>query len=591
MTAERTTTEHEGSEPSGASTRMYHGTDRPMVPHGSEARVPDANIAESLRAIAARLPGGIAVRQPVGRESGGMVAYESWTFRELDREVDRLCHGLTRHGIERGMRTVLMVPFSREFFSLTFALFRIGAVPVLVDPGMGVKSLGKCLGGARPEAFIGVPKAHVARIALGWARRTLRLRVTVGRKGPWRGPTLARVRREAEMNVPYDAPRTRADETAAILFTSGSTGTPKGAVYHHGIFPAQVEQLRTLYGIREGEVDLPTFPLFGLFDVSLGTTAVIPEMDFSRPGDADPRLLFDAIDRFAVRNLFASPALLRNLALHGAAEGRRLTTLDRVLSAGAPVPAEDIALVRDLLRPGIQVHTPYGATEALPVATIGSDEILGATAEETRTGAGVCVGRPAPGMRVVVIPVHDDPIETWDASLPLAAGSVGEICVRGAVVTRSYFGLPEATAAAKVPDGDDVWHRMGDLGYFDAVGRLWFQGRKAHRVTTPWGPLDTAPVEGIFDTHPEVRRSALVGLGRRGAQRPVVCIERTPGSEIPEERLFAELHELGAQHERTADIEHFLVHPSFPVDIRHNAKIFREELALWAGGRLGESIP
>ncbi len=572
--------------PVGASPRMYWGLDRPQVEHGSEKRVPDANIADSLREMASRRGGAPAVREPIGKEPSGEVLYKTMTFRELDEDVDRLCHGLTRIGFERGMRTVVMVPPSCDFFALTFALLRIGAVPVLVDPGLARAHLKRCLAEAAPEAFIGIPKAHAARVILRWAWRTVRLRVTVGRKGPWRGPTLERIRRLAEPKVQYSAPRTRADETAAILFTSGSTGAPKGAVYHHQIFLAQVELLRTLYRIEEGDVDLPTFPLFALFDAALGMTAVIPEMNFSRPGSSDPGPILDAIDRFAVRNLFASPALLRLLARHGESTGRRLPSLERILSAGAPVPAKEIARIQKMLRSGVEVHTPYGATEALPVTSTGSDEILGRTAERTRVGAGVCVGLPVPGIEVVVIAVGDSPIPEWSTDLPLPMGKVGEICVQGPVVSRSYFARPEADALAKIRDGDRIWHRMGDLGYFDAEGHLWFQGRKAHRVTTPWGPIDTSPVEGVFDEHPHVARSALVGVGPRGHQRPILCVELESGASPARADLLRELRELGATYEHTIDIETFLVHPEFPVDVRHNAKIFREQLAVWAGGQL-----
>lgn len=574
----------------GASPKTYW-RDRRRVPRGSEERVPDANIADRMRDLARRRPDQVAVREPVGRETrvdgGAQVRYASWSFRELDAEVDRLCHGLTRIGLERGMRTVLMVRPGRDFFALSFALFRIGAVPVLIDPGLGLRPIRHALAEVTPEAFIGVRKAHLARLLLGWGRPTVRIAVSTDGRIPRIAPSLASVRLLAEPRVPYSPPRTRADETAAILFTSGSTGSPKGAVYHHGLLTAQADLLRELYGIAEGEVDLPTFPLFALFDVALGMTAVIPEMDFTRPGDADPVALVEAIDRFAMRNLFASPALLRTLARHGEATARRLPSLERVLSAGAPVPAREIERLVAMLRTGAQVHTPYGATEALPVASIGSDELRG-TAERTRAGAGVCVGRPAPGIEVAIVPVMHEPISRLSDDLRLPTGKVGEICVRGRIVSRSYFGRPDATRFAKIIDGHRLWHRMGDLGWIDPEGRIWFQGRKSERVETAQGPLDTAAVEGVFDGHPAVRRSALVGIGPRGGQRAVVCVELEEGTGSGgRETLIAELRDLAGRLPLTRGIDTFMIHPGFPVDIRHNAKIRREELALWVGARIG----
>src|SRR5262249_18850617 len=125
-----------------------------------------------------------------------------------------------------------------------------------------------------------------------------------------------------------------AAETSAILFTSGSTGPPKGAVYTHAIFQAQVGIFRDLYAIEPGEIDLCTFPLFALFAPALGMTAIVPDMDPTRPARVDPAKLFEAIDDFGVTNLFGSPALLRRLVEGAEASSRRLPGLKRVVSAG-----------------------------------------------------------------------------------------------------------------------------------------------------------------------------------------------------------------------------------------------------------------
>ncbi|WP_279384381.1 AMP-binding protein [Geotalea toluenoxydans] len=181
------------------------------------------------------------------------------TFSELDRLSDRIAYGLETYGIGRGVRTVLMVTPGPDLFTLTFALFKVGAVPVLVDPGLGVKNLKKCLADAEPQAFIGIPKAHMARKIFGWGEDTLRTFVTVGRRLFWEGITLAElVAGQGERAFPM-APTDR-DDIAAILFTSGSTGSPKGAVYTHGNFAAQVEALRQVYGIERGRSICPPSP-------------------------------------------------------------------------------------------------------------------------------------------------------------------------------------------------------------------------------------------------------------------------------------------------------------------------------------------
>ena len=546
------------------------------------------NIAAHLAAMARLQASRPAVICAQGRNAEGAVAYGQLSFAELEDASSRLAAALAAAGIRRGARAALMVPPGLDFFALTFALFKLGAVPVLIDPGIGLRNLAGCLAQARPKAFIGVSRAHAARVLFGWARASLRINVTVGAKWFWGGATLEELRARVPVGRACAAIEPEPQETAAILFTSGSTGAPKGAVYTHEIFNAQVEHIRRLYRIEPGETDLATFPLFALFGPALGMSAVVPEMDASRPAKADPAIIVEAIRKFGVTNMFGSPALIDRVGRHGAAHGIRLPTLRRAISAGAPVAARVLERFAAMLPPGAQVYTPYGATECLPVASIGSDEILGETRVRTEAGAGICIGRPVAGLEAKIIRITDEPIAQWDPALELPAGETGEIAVKAAHATRSYFNLPEATALAKIQDpAGGFYHRMGDLGYADARGRLWFCGRKAQRVVTPNGALFTIPCEAVFNTDARVFRSALVGVRRSGAMRPVLCVELEGTARgASKEAIAADLRALGARHAHTRSIETILFHPAFPVDVRHNAKIFREQLALWAGRQL-----
>ncbi len=549
------------------------------------ARPKTPNIAQHLTAMAAFQPSRPAVICAHGRDQHGAVAYEQMTFQELEETSNRLASALVSIGIRRGVLTALMVPPGTDFFALTFALFKVGAVPVLIDPGIGLRNLAGCLAQARPAAFIAVSKAHAARVVLGWARDSVRINVTVGAKWFWGGHTLRSLRARTPSHDPCPAIEPAAGETAAILFTSGSTGAPKGAVYTHEIFGGQVAQIRELYRIEPGEIDLATFPLFALFGPALGMTAVVPAMDPTRPAHVDPVNIIGAIEKFGITNLFGSPALIDRVGRYGAQHGINLATLRRAISAGAPVPARTLARFAAMLRPGSQVYTPYGATECLPVASIGSDEILNETRHRTDEGAGVCVGRPVPGLIAKIIRVIDAPVADWSEALALPAGEIGEIVVKAAHATRTYLNLPEATALAKIPDSSDggFYHRMGDLGYFDEQGRLWFCGRKSHRVVTGEITRYTIPCEAVFNTHPKVLRSALVGVRRNGATAPVMCIQlEAEARDDTQEVMRAELLRIGADYAHTKDLTTILFHPAFPVDVRHNAKIFREKLAVWA---------
>ena len=546
------------------------------------------NIAASLPRLARERPDQIAIRCPGSVGADGMARYDvALSYAELDTRSDAIAAGLAAYGIGRGVRAVVMVRPSPEFFLLMFALFKSGAVPVLVDPGIDKRALKQCLDEAQPEAFIGIPLAQFARRLLGWAG-TARKIVTVGRRWAWGGTTLARIERDGQ-GAGSQLANTAPDEVAAILFTSGSTGVPKGVVYRHRHFVGQIELLRNAFGMQAGGIDLPTFPPFALFDPALGLTSVIPDMDPTRPAKADPRKLHDAIKRFGITQLFGSPALMRVLANYG----QPLPTVTRVTSAGAPVPPDVVAKIRSLLPEDAQLWTPYGATECLPVAVVEGRE-LQATRAATEAGAGTCVGRVVEPNEVRIIAIDDAAIGDWSGVRELGIGEVGEITVAGPTATDSYFNREAATAIAKIrercADGSErVVHRMGDVGYFDNEGRLWFCGRKTQRVETANGPLYTEQVEPVFNALPQLARTALVGVGAAGQQRPVLCFELTAGQGTgpASAALLEQLQQTAAAHAHTAGIADFLLHPGFPVDIRHNAKIGREKLSVWASQQLG----
>lgn len=543
------------------------------------------NIAEYLPRMAEAYPDKLAVVCPTGKDSAGRVTYKHITFAQLNAETDRYAHGFERVNITRNTRTILMVKPSLEFFVIAFALFKVGAVPVLVDPGMGRQRMIDCLAHVEAEAFIGIPLAHVARLLFRRAFKTVKTVVTVGRRWGWGGYALHQLR-DARGTI-FDIIRTRESDPAAILFTSGSTGPPKGVLYRHGNFDAQVRFLQSHYGYGPDEIDLPTFPLFALFDAALGMTAIIPDMDASRPAHVDPENIITPIRDHQATHMFGSPALLNRVGRYARDHNIKLPSLKRVITAGAPIQPSILECFDALLPDDALIHTPYGATEALPVASIDHRQILSETATMTATGAGTCVGKPLDGMTVRIIPINDDPIERWSDDLTLPVGQIGEIAVAGPVVTHEYFKDPSASRLAKIHDTDRIFHRMGDVGYFDDQGRLWFCGRKAHRVITETETLFTIPCEAIFNQHPRVARSALVGVGQPGQQTPVLCIELESANPVPDHRqLTDQLLALGQANDKTKSIRTVLYHPAFPVDVRHNAKIFREKLTRWASEQL-----
>lgn len=544
------------------------------------------NIAALLEQHAAARPYQRAVVYPEGRDAAGNVCWTHLSFEALNRLCDAYAHGFVAQGLRRGDRVSLLVKPCLEFIPLVFAIFKIGALPVLIDPGMGRKGFLACLERVAPRALIAESAVHVLKGLFRTAFKSVEINVTMGRSTWWwGGSTLAAC--ELSTEGPFAAVETAADDEAAILFTSGSTGPAKGVTYTHGIFNAQTRHIQQMYGIEPGEIDLACFPLFGLFSMAMGMTVVLPDMDPTKPALADPAKLVEAIETQGCTSAFGSPAIWKNMARHCTETKRQLPSMRRILMAGAPVPVWMHEAFQEILTGGAQLHAPYGATEALPVASMSSREILSDTWRATQSGAGTCVGSPAPGMRIAIIEIDDAPIARWNDATPMPTGQIGEICVQGEVVTHEYKNAPEHTAAAKIVDeAGQLWHRMGDVGYLDDQGRLWFCGRKAHRVQLADGDtLFTVPCEAIFNTHPAVYRTALVGVD--GA--PVLIVELEPSAKTSRADVEKALLALGAAHELTARVRRVLFHPAFPVDVRHNAKIHRGELAAWAHKTLGNA--
>ncbi len=548
------------------------------------------NIAQRLTEMARRYPFQRAVVFPAGRDAAGRVMYSHLTFQQLDRESDRLARGLRQMGVFPGTRLVLMVRPSLEFIALTFALFKAGVVIVLIDPGMGRSNIFRCLAEVEPEGFIAIPIVQWIRRLNARRFPKARFNVTVGsRDWPWDKPNYRDLLGGDWSPEPTTS--TTATDPAAIIFTSGSTGPPKGVLYEHGMFDAQVDLLRDRYDIRPGEIDLPGFPLFALFNLAMGVTTVIPDMDPTKPAQVDPENIIEAIRDHGVTQAFGSPAIWNRVGRYCEQHQIELPSLKRVLSAGAPVPIHvSERMSKVLTGEEADLHTPYGATESLPVASISATEVLNHTADKSRRGAGTCVGQVFPQIALKIIEVTAGPIASINGIRELPARGVGEIIVQGPATTREYFRKPDATALAKIPDGDGFWHRMGDVGYLDDDGMLWFCGRKAHIVDSKSGRMFTIPCEAIFNEHPHVFRSALVGVGNKPNQRPVIVIEPEAGHfpNNSEERTSFEtqLRELASANPLTQNIETILFHPALPVDIRHNVKIFREKLAPWAAQQL-----
>ncbi|MBE0663905.1 MAG: AMP-binding protein [Bacteroidales bacterium] len=503
------------------------------------------------------------------------------SFSGLCLLTNRYAAGFQDIGITQGMKTIVLVTPGVDFFAITFALLRIGAVPVMIDPGMGNKAMAYALSKTESRAFIGIPKAHLLRLMYPHAFRHVEIFVTTGFSLRWQDHSLKAIRKSECFN--YEICHAMPSDVVAVFFTSGSTGPAKAVIYQNRMIDAQIKYLRNHFNYKSDDIDLCTFPLIGLLVICLGLSIVLADMDMTHPLRLKPDKLIMNIEQFNCSSMFCSPLVLRLITDYCIANKLHIKSLTRVLTAGAPVSPALLRNIKRVLPECSVVHTPFGSTEALSVTDAVDSELLAVYGNSENYFNGICVGYPLKGIRLKIIKITDNPVETIENVQEMNAGEVGEIVVNGPNVTQSYLADDWASKISKIAESNSslLWHRTGDVGKSDENGRIWYFGRKSQRVETGTGTLFTIPCEAVFNQHPAVFRSALVGIKSNSQTEPVICIELKAGIK-KSEHLVKELLNLAQENKWTKKVSTVLFHKNFPVDPRHNAKIFREKLSEWA---------
>ncbi len=476
----------------------------------------------------------------------------SVTFAELDSRVATFAQALVQRGIEAGQRVAVLVPPSIDLIALVYACWRIGAVTVIADRGLGLNGLGRAVKSSRVQHVVGIRSAVVAARTLRWAPRSS----LIDLKSLQNSMQLEGLKQ-------LGRPEPTHEDLAAILFTSGATGPAKGVRYTHSQLGAQRDILQKVYNISDTDSFVAAFAPFALFGPALGITTGLADMDVTSPATLTAKALDDACRATRATMVFASPAALANVLKTSSTNLSSLKHVRLVMSAGAPVPIDTLRQMKKLC-PDAEMHTPYGMTEVLPVADLSLQQ-----REAVGEGSGVCVGRPVDGCYVKVVA-----IDGGTTNLP--SGECGEVVVSARWMSLGYNRLWLTQQNARFESDGLTWHRTGDVGHLDGDGNLWIEGRVVHMIHAAHGSITPVPLEVACEKISGVKRAAAVGIGNKGAQQLVIVLETDQAKEdIAPAHLAIRVREALADE----DVVAIWVTKKLPVDIRHNSKIDRTALA------------
>jgi len=477
-------------------------------------------------------------------------------FETASRRLATLFAGA---GLQPGDGVAVMLPMSADLYLVIVAAWRVGLVPVFIDPEGGEEHFAHCVSRYPIKAFVGTPAVCLLRYT-SHALKAIQTLFVSGVFFPG-----ARSLRAAHSLPPYTKTCDCTPGTPAMLtFTSGTTGRPKGIVRTHGLLQAMHSVLAAHIEPTVGEVVLATMPVFTLTYLACGATSLIPDVDLRHPGKIDPRSLARQIAHWNVASSVASPALLERLADDCLMHELRLDTLRKVFVGGAPVFPRLLEKLGRVAHKA-EVCVLYGSTEAEPMALISRADVSSDDVGRMLQGRGLLVGKPVPEIKLRVL--HD----RWGCARllgnyhaleqeTLRPGESGEIVVTGRHVAQGYLDR-EDDRNIKFRVGSEIWHRTGDAGWLDEQGRLWLLGRCATRIDDAYGTLYPYTVEAALSSHPAIVHSAL--LHRTGERVLVLEMQRGKQPDVP--ALLARLS--------WANIGAIVQVKEMPMDSRHNAKV------------------
>ncbi|MBS2098273.1 AMP-binding protein [Carboxylicivirga linearis] len=522
------------------------------------------NIITRIYQVASERPDKIAF---IGRKS--------ITYHDFVKRIDAYAVNFQNIGVKQHSKVLVLIKPGADLFAIVYALLRLAAVPVFIDTGMGISNMLQSLRSIKLDYFIGIPISHLIRLINPQLFKGCQSIVLSKGKFHLGIPR----RKNTDLNSSLPIIKSKPTDLASIVFTSGSTGPPKAVCYTNKMLEAQVNILISHFKYNSRDIDCCTFALVGLLEMSIGLTLSFTKMDMTRPGSLKSQNLIKTINENKCTHLFCSPLIIKKLVDFAEIKQFELPSLKRVITAGAFVEPVLIEKFCKRLSNDCSVHAVYGATEALPLTEIDDQKMI-ELIDEVNALKGVCVGKVLQGVEVQIIAISDEKFNSWHNVDLKGINEIGEIVVRGEVVSQQYLSADEYLTS-KVWDEEKklYWHRMGDVGLVDENGYLWMFGRKSHIVYDQNAMLFPIPIERVFNRHPVVNRTALIqARSKEGNNMPLLCVECRKELSAKQFEFFKEELKKIAKHSKLK-VRCFEQVKYMPMDARHQAKIQREKLA------------
>ena len=420
------------------------------------------------------------------------------TFRELKGLSDRFAASLKDLGVGKGDRVGIMLPNCPQYMISAFAVLRIGAVVVNLNPTFTQRELDLMLLDSGAKALITLdtltPMARVEHVIV----TSLSEYMLLERRADVPAGALSFTDLATGPDARVIHVSIAADDVAVLQYTGGTTGTPKGAMLTHANIFANVVQSEAFMfraPVRGSERYLLVIPYFHIYAFTVGMMTgtwvgaqqiMIPKYDVEQVlmafRDQQPTY-FPAV-----------PTIYVSLLNHARVSDSGLDRVRVFNTGGAPCPVDVIDAW--VAATGRTLNEGYGLSEASPVTH--STPLFGLRKPGT-------IGVPMPDTDIKIVD-----LETGERELPF--GEAGELCVSGPQVMKGYWRHPEETAAVLRSDADGrVWFHTGDVARVDEDGYTTIVQRKKDMIIVDGFNVYPSEVEAVLYSQPDVRLAAVIG--------------------------------------------------------------------------------